>query len=138
MSTLWDFILIGVIGLLIATPAGATGGGTQGPPGPPGATGPAGPPGPAGASGEANVNTETTNYALGAPSVGNGMNNCEMVIPVLGGSAPWEREACAVVRDARAVHELTGDKDAVKALLCTTPRIFAAFALTGRPCPKPQ
>ena len=84
--------------------------------------------------------SEVSSYALGAPSVGNGANNCEMVIPIIGGSAPWEREACAAIRDARAVFDMVQREDGrdqvVKARLCMTERLAAAFEIAGRKCPK--
>lgn len=91
-----------------------------------------------GAGGNPTASATQRTYALGAPSSANGLWNCEVVLPVIGGNGLVEREACVILRDARAVHDnlAPGDeRDAVvKDVLCNRPLIAAAYARTGRPC----
>lgn len=79
-------------------------------------------------------------WAIGAPGFANGALTCEAGIPLIGGT--YEREGCAILRDAAALHGTLpagADRDAaVKEVLCNQPRIRAAFKTAGKPCLAPE
>lgn len=75
-------------------------------------------------------------YAFGAPGFANGALTCEAQIPVLGGT--YERESCAILRDAAAAHAMNAGGDVVKEVLCNAPRIRAAFKTANKPCKSPE
>lgn len=95
------------------------------------ATGGAG--GPVSAGGDS---YSSRSYAFGAPGFANGALTCEAQIPVLGGT--YERESCAILRDAAAAHAMNAGADVVKEVLCNAPRIRAAFKVTGKACKAPE
>jgi hypothetical protein len=78
------------------------------------------------------VANEFSSIAFGAPAFSNGALTCEAQLPLIGGT--YERESCATLRNAAYVGQLTGDAEAVKAVLCNLPQVRAAFATVGRPC----
>lgn len=95
--------------------------------------------GPGGSSGPITVGGDSYSsraWAVGAPSFANGALTCEAGIPLIGGT--YEREGCAILRDAAAVHGTLpagAERDAaIKEVLCNAPRIRAAYDVTGRPC----